>query len=173
MMGLFAAVPHNAQAQSYAKGDNILMAGVSIGRYGYGYSWYYSNAALFLPLNAALELGVHEFISVGPYLAYARWYGWNYVSVGARGSAHLFPILNEYLDTDLDDTDIDVYVSVLLGLDFRPYYYTNDSNFRGRAGIGGGSVVGARYQFNPNVGVYAEVGRGALGYLTGGVALKF
>ena len=89
---------------AYNKGDKIFMAGISFGTTATAIG---SGRTLGVPpLTAALEFGVHENFSVGPYVGYASWnynsfgldYGWNFLAVGARGSFHYVPVLNEALD---------------------------------------------------------------------------
>ncbi len=170
---------------AYDKGDKIFMAGISFGYYGYGYLG--GRSVSVPPLTAALELGIHENFSVGPYVGYASWsydytsfnYSWNFLAVGARGSFHYVPVLNEALDLSLDEEKLDFYVSLLAGLEFQSYSgdsfggvfgddeYSNNTRFRL------GPVLGFKYKFNDNFGAYFEGGRGAFGYGTIGVAIHF
>ncbi|MGB3778208.1 MAG: hypothetical protein WA960_07600 [Tunicatimonas sp.] len=168
---------------AYNKGDKIFMAGISFGTYGYGLG---SGRSIGIPpLTAALEFGVHENFSVGPYVGYASWnyddfgldYGWNFLAVGARGSFHYVPVLNEALDLSLDEEKLDFYVTLLVGLEFQSFtgdsfggifgddLNSNSTNFRL------GPVLGFKYKFNDKFGVYFEGGRGAFGYGTIGLAI--
>ncbi len=193
---LACSVAFSAQAQNtvrvgesggglaYNKGDKIFMAGISFGGYSYGYLG--GRSVSVPPLTAALELGIHENFSVGPYVGYASWsydytsinYSWNFLAVGARGSLHYVPLLNEALDLSLDEEKMDFYVSLLVGMEFQTYSgesfggilgdgYANNSRFRL------GPVLGFKYKFNDKFGVYFEGGRGAFGYGTLGVAIHF
>lgn len=165
---------------AYEKGDKIFLAGVSFGYYGYGLAG--TRSVSLPPLTAALELGIHESFSVGPYVGYASWdyrnlgfnYGWDFLAVGARGSFHYVPLLNEALDLNLDEEKLDFYITLFLGLEFQTY--------NGPDGVIGsanntrfilGPVVGFKYKFNPRLGAYFEGGRGAFGYGTIGVAIHF
>jgi len=166
---------------AYQEGDKIFMAGLSFGYYGYGYVG--SRSVSVPPITAALELGIHEYISVGPYLGYASWnykgsnydYGWDFISVGARGSFHYVPLLNEALDLDLDEEKLDFYFTLIMGLEFQTYNgetfggynYANNTDFVF------GPVLGFKYKFNDKFGAYFEGGRGAFGYGTLGVAVHF
>ncbi|MGK7393240.1 MAG: hypothetical protein ACNS62_01665 [Candidatus Cyclobacteriaceae bacterium M3_2C_046] len=169
-----------AENLAYQKGDNILQAGVTFGYYGYGFAG--SRSLSVPPLTGSLEFGVNEYFSVGPYVGFASWnydwfavgdYSYNILSLGARGSFHYLPLLNEALDTDFDLEKLDFYVSLLIGLEFQnfsssvegfPESYGNDTDFRF------GPFVGFRYKFNPNFGVYLEGGANAFGYGTIGVS---
>lgn len=168
--------------RAYNEGDKIFIAGISFGGYGYGFGG--TRSIGIPPLTAALELGIHEHFSVGPYLGFANYrynwgafggdYSYNFLSIGGRGSFHYVPLLNEALDLDLDEEKLDFYVSLLLGLEFQRYRadgvtinLANDTNFIF------GPVLGFKYKFNDKFGVYFEGGRGAFGYGTIGVAIHF
>jgi hypothetical protein len=165
---------------AYNEGDKIIQAGVTFGYYGYGFAG--TRSLSIPPLTASLELGIHEYISVGPYLGYASWnydwlsygdYSYNILSVGGRGSFHYLPLLNEALDADFNLEKLDFYVTLLMGLEFRnfsssvegfPASYGNGTQFRF------GPFLGVRYKFNENIGVYFEGGANAFGYGTFGVS---
>ena len=167
---------------AYNEGDKIFQAGIGFGYYGYGFG-YGSRSASLPALTASLELGLHEYFSVGPYLGYVDYnyrgfgFNWGYsvLAVGARGSFHYVPLLNEYLDLSLDEEKLDFYISLFLGLDFRSYDGADRTGFGNNAGTGFnlGSVAGFRYKFNNRFGVYFEGGRGAISYATFGVSLHF
>lgn len=178
---LFFTIVNLSNAQdAYEEGDKIFMAGVSFGYYGYGFVG--SRAVSIPPLTAALEFGIHEYISVGPYVGYASWnynwttvdYSWNFLSLGARGSFHYLPLVNDALDLDLDEEKLDFYVTLIAGIEIQSYSgddlgsiynYGNDTD------VVFGPVLGFKYKFNEKVGAYFEGGRGAFGYGTVGVAI--
>lgn len=165
----------------YQKGDNILNAGLGLGFYDYGY--FGSRTSSFPALTANYEIGFHKYFGVGPYVGYKSWnydfaggggYGFSILSVGARGSFHYSSLLNEALDMDINDKKLDLYVVLILGLEFQTYsgdygpYFDDDTNIEPRFG----PSLGARYYFNSNIGVFAEGGRGAFSWLTIGVSFK-
>ena len=163
---------------AYQQGDKIFLAGISFGYYGYGLGG--TRAVAIPPLTAALELGIHEYFSVGPYAGYASWdygrlgsdFGFQIFSVGARGSFHYIPLANEALDLDLDEEKLDFYVTLLVGLEFQSY--TGDFgafNYASGTDFVFGPVLGFKYKFNEKFGVYFEGGRGAFGYGTLGLAV--
>lgn len=190
IFGLLTLLSFSLQAQStvrvgdgggglaYEEGDKIFLAGISFGYYGYGIGG--SRAVGIPPLTAALEFGIHENFSVGPYVGYASWdygvfgsdFGFQLFSVGARGSFHYVPLLNEALDLNLDEEKLDFYITLLAGLEFQSY-----TGELGGLGYGNGSrfifgpVLGFKYKFNDKFGVYFEGGRGAFGYGTLGLAI--
>lgn len=191
LTSLFTLLSFSAMAQNtvrvetndglaYQEGDKIFLAGISFGYYGYGLAG--TRSVSLPPLTAALEFGIHEHFSVGPYIGYASWnyrgfgadYGWDFLAVGARGSFHYVPLLNEALDLDLDEEKLDFYVTLLMGLEFQTYsgpdgILSSANNTR----FVFGPVLGFKYKFNDKLGVYFEGGRGAFGYGTLGVAVHF
>lgn len=174
-----------AQESTYQKGDKLLYAGVSFGLYNYGYGWGARSGGL-IPVNAALEFGVHDKISVGPYLGYASFkydygggyrHGWNFYSFGARGSFHYLSYLNEFLDLNIDESKFDFYATLLAGLEVQRYvapnYNGSESIYANNTYVRFGPFLGFKYMFNDKIGAYLEGGRGALGYGTIGLAAKF
>lgn len=167
-------------SQAYAKGDKVVQLGLSLGSFGSRYLGY--SGGFSVPLNASAEFGIHDYISVGPFVGYNRWkyryydgnYGWNFLAVGARGSFHYLPFLNELLETSVDEDKFDFYATFLLGLNFISYRDGENSYYYGRyTRLTLGPALGFRYKFNENFGAYAEAGRGSLGFLTLGASLHF
>ena len=164
---------------AYNQGDKIAQLGVSFGSYGYGFGSI-GNRGFTLPVTASLEFGFHEYLSAGPYIGYASW---NYsgldnrfsiFSAGARGSFHYLPLINDALDLGLDESDWDFYITLMLGI--QSYSWRDDFIFAGNLNATEfvfSGVVGFRYKFNRNWGVYFEGGRGAIGYATIGASYTF
>ncbi len=168
--------------RAYEEGDKIFQVGIGFGRAagGYGFGSY----GFGLPVLASLEFGLHEYFSVGPYAAFAR-YNFNYAgartglhatyfSVGARGSFHYVPLINDALDLDIDESKIDLYVTALLGLETYSVDYDDIPGASGStSGLDFGTVIGGRYMFGDNLGVYSELGYGALSVFTIGLSYIF
>ncbi|CAN5220866.1 hypothetical protein BH23BAC1_BH23BAC1_26390 [soil metagenome] len=168
-----------AQQGAYNLGDKIFMAGVSFGTYGYG---YLGSRGGGIPLYASLEFGVHESISVGPYIGYASYnygygiydYRWNFLSVGAKGSWHYLPLLNRELELNIDDDVFDFYVSLFFGYENRSFSGDDFGlNYANTGRLVFAPVLGFKYLFTPSVGAFVELGRGAFGYATVGVSVTF
>lgn len=165
----------------YEKGDITINAGFSFGLIGYGYG-YYGDARGFLPLTANLEYSISENFSVGPYLGiYSRSYGagdykFTAMSFGGRGTFHAGDFLNENLGMSINTEKLDIYGSVILGFETYKWKYA-DNSFDGYYANGSrlifGPVLGIRYLFSPAFGAFFEGGRGAFGYGTLGVSMKF
>lgn len=180
----------SARAQ-YAQGDITANLGISLGLIGYGGFGYYTGGATgFLPLSASVEYSVNDQFAIGGYLGYyGRSYKyninngayrdrWSITTFGVRGSYHATPLLNDLLDANMDEEKWDIYASVLLGYEVYSwrYGYEGAGFMRDNASSGAldfGTIVGARYFFNPKFGAFAELGRGSYGLLTIGVTGKF
>ncbi len=183
----------SAQAQ-YAKGDITANAGISLGVIGYGaysYNYYGGGYRGSIPLSASVEYSINDQFALGGYLGYyGRSYKydigssayrdrWSITSFGVRGSYHATPLLNDLLDANMSEEKWDIYASVLLGYEVWSWSYGYEG-FGGfdRSGVGSGrldfgTIVGARYFFNPKFGAFAELGQGSYGLLTLGVTGKF
>src|SRR5690554_1477629 len=195
ILTLLIALPwgNKINAQAHAAGDVSLNAGVSLGVYGYG--WYsgvlYSNVKRtgIVPISASLNFGVSDMFSVGGFAGYySRKYKYTYdnrgnsivykdkftnIAFGAQGTFHAVPFFNDAFDTDIDDEKVDFYARLLLGYETYSWKYDNPylegTNTTGSVIFS--PVVGVRYMFNPNLGVYLEGGRGAYGW--GNIGLSF
>ena len=153
-------VANSAQAQVtdpvFAKGDKI--ASLTIG-YGWGFSQrvvYEQAVASYL--DGQLSIGVGG--AVGNSLKV--WYDGDIsdrLSVGAVASCH-------YQFIDKLDTYVQVGLGVVARLGYK-YWYEN------RVGLDWTSSVGARWYFNDNFAVNAEVGYTADSYFMAGVTYKF
>ncbi|WP_225000008.1 hypothetical protein [Cesiribacter sp. SM1] len=172
----------SANAQ-YRKGDLTGNAGLSFGLIGYGFG-YGSSTLGFPPLTVNVEYSIDDRFAVGPYLGYfSRTYrsgsyrdGFSVFSFGGRGSFHATSSLNEWFNWNIDESKWDIYAAAVLGFEVYSWNYDEDylvdiDNSGG--GIVIGPVIGGRYFFNPNFGVFAETGRGALGAFTLGASMKF
>lgn len=162
---------------AYNPGDKTFQVGVGLGRTGGYYNYNSINYGFGIPVSAALEFGISEYFSVGPYAAYAsysnRYLGNGFrssiFSVGAKGSFHYLSLINEPLQLGIDESKLDLYLSVYLGLAFNNYnrYYENVSD------LDFGTVLGGRYMVNEQLGVFTEIGYGALAVWTVGVSYRF
>ncbi len=177
--------PDEASAIDYT-GTSLLGAGFYFGYYNYSYLG--SRSLSVPPMSAYYELGVHEYITVGPFFGYAQWsyrytflnstsnYTWSFMHIGARGSFHLVSLLNEAFGDSFDEEKIDIYLTAMSGLEFRNYSFQsgiNPENYDNRWRIFFGPIAGIRYYFSDNFAVYFEGGRGALGAASIGITTRF
>ena len=165
----------------YEKGNISVNAGFSFGLIGYGYG-VYGDSRGFLPLSLNLEYNLNDKFAIGPYVGmYSRSYGdgdykFRALSFGGRGTFHASDFLNENLNMSINTEKVDIYGSLILGVESYSWkyddnivegYYANGSRFIF------GPVVGIRYLFSPAFGAFFEGGRGAFGYGTIGITARF
>src|SRR5690554_2260799 len=148
---------------------------------------YYGSRSFSVPLTATVDYGATDEFSFGGFIGYygtsygpkGNRYGFRNFSFGAQGTFHATAIMNEAFDMDIDEKKVDYYVRLMLGYEtfswtyngksYSDFYYDNQTSGR----LVFAPVLGVRYMFNPNLGVYVEGGRGTYGYLTLGLSVKF
>jgi len=188
---LFLLPSSTSKAQAYRQDQVYVNAGI-----GFAFNWYRPTVNAFWndynysftpPLIVSVEKGLSEYFSAGVYGTH-RSYGWDYrridgyyenrytrMSFGGRVSLHYVDLLNEHLDLGLPAGELDLYITGILGFNTykesitRPSYRETDRDLDFFIG----PVLGARYFFSNNFGVYLEAGRGSLGLANGGITLKF
>lgn len=160
-----------ANAQTFAKQDNVLGLNVGIGgSYGVPVSLSYEKG--IYDINDKMSIGVGGLIGYGSSSDNIQVGKWKYSNflLGARGAWH-------YTAVD----KFDLYGGVMLGYDIASSKFTwsdpamsdhYDAPSSSAGGILWGAYAGARYYFTPTYGVNAEVGYG-LSYLNIGVSYKF
>ncbi len=153
----------------------ILGAGFSL---SYGYDYPFSRSLSIPPMAAYLEIGMHEYVTAGPFVAFSRWQYRDrmrsFMTIGGRGSFHLTPFINDWFDATIDEGEWDFYGTMATGFGFRRYGasdYDDESGFFRNVRFFIGPAVGARYYLADPVAVYAELGVGPLGALTFGVSV--
>jgi hypothetical protein len=169
----------SAHAQ-YNQGDLTFNAGLSFGLIGYGYG---THSGGFPPISANLEYSLDDRFAIGPYIGYfsrsynnSYWTGFSVFNFGARGTFHATPQINEWFDSSIDESKIDIYGTLLLG--YQVYSWKYDESWVGpginqkSGGLVLGPVLGIRYNFNPKIGAYFEGGRGTFGVGTLGVSVR-
>jgi hypothetical protein len=178
---LFLVGVFSANAQRFEKGNSAINLGFGIGSGYYSGSFY----SFTWGLNGSYELGIVEvpmgsklkgIVGVGGLLGYSS-YSYNYtywdgkyhysnILIAARGNYH-FVFMEKF----------DPYAGVFLGYQFASSKWkgtgTEPSDYTVTHGyFRPGLFVGARYYFNNQFGVYAELGY-MLTVLNLGVTLKF
>ncbi|WP_373512951.1 hypothetical protein [Persicitalea sp.] len=167
VVALISFYTEGVMAQSYQQGDKLLNVGVGLGTYGAG----------GIGFGGSFEYGIHEAISVGVlggYSGRSNYLGsgarWSVFTIGARGSYHFNELLN------LDNDQIDLYAG--LGLGYRNISWSIDGlggsiyNNAYNGGIHFLGHIGGKYYFQPNLGIFAELGSG-FGVLQAGISFKF
>jgi len=181
----------NLKGQSFEKSQVDLNLGLGLGN-----SFARSGAYRSIPvINASLEVGITDAISLGGYLGFAgatwRYSGTAWCNNGAnsgyynyedeyRWSFFLTAVRCGYHFAEFIPNDkIDLYLGLMLGNNYARYtFHTSDpcpSHVKGYgSGYGGffwSGYAGCRYRFTDKIGAFAELGYG-VSYLNVGVNFK-
>lgn len=142
------------------KGMVILQPDFNLGSHGAFGSWYWGGGGYgyvrssFVPgFTFNVDFGVHDYVSVGPYVGFGGRSGYMVMAVGARGVFHWWQLLDDKVKADLMSDKIDFYLPVHLGVimdRFKP--------FKWHAAFNGGGGLGFRYYFVKQFGVNLEWG---------------
>lgn len=162
---------------------NLIGSGITLIPYGYGHIG--DRNIDFPPLSIYLETGLHDNITAGPFLGYARYnyadfdepsiYSWSITSAGLRSSLHITRFLNNIFGFDVNENRTDWYVTLLLGMEYRRFSsadgayadrYSNEFNLLF------GPMGGVRYYLGNNFAFYLEAGRGNLGIIAAGISFR-
>lgn len=159
------SLPSWGQA-AYQKSDLLLSGGLGIGSSIYGGASINANVEYFISDEFSLGGGLgYTNYSMGYYLFGER-LRMNVFYLGPRGSYHLskaFSIENEKLD---------LYVGAFLGVAIATASYAGETVTGYGPGMFSYSIYGGgRYQLNPKLAVYGELGLG-ISALQLGVSLK-
>ncbi len=158
------------------KGMVILQPDFNLGsHHGFGgrlgYRGYYSFVPGFT-FNA--DFGVHDYVSVGPYVGFGGRSGYMHMAFGARGVFHWWQLLDDKVGADLKSDKIDFYLPIHLGVGidrWKGYYWGNGSK-EWRARFNGGGGLGFRYYFIDNLGVNLEWGWQEMSFAKIGLTIK-
>lgn len=161
------AVNVHAQDKCFEKGNVLLNPGINYGTRYYGY-YGYLGSGFFLPnFSFSTDIGVHDYVSVGPYLSvgFDKFGGikYRYFAVGARGNFHWWQLLDDKVDADLLQDQLELYFTVWMG----GYISNSNSDFYGTKGrFDGGATMGFRWypKSNGTFAIFTEWGRTPLGW---------
>lgn len=165
-------VANIADAQVMSKGTILVSPNFNLGYYGgFGYAYYGGYNRGFTPGGTVnVDIGVHDYVSVGPYVAFAGRNGYSNIAFGARGNFHFGNLIYVKKGTAAFEK-LDLYYS--LGLGGRITTYKNvDKSYYTPFRFGFSSSLGVRYYFADWVGVQAEFGATELSWLKLGVTFK-
>lgn len=166
----------NIFAQDKTLGSAPFHKGALIGQVGIGFglAGIYGTTSV-PPITAGLQYGIEDKISVGGLVgfstsSYEFWSGFSgtytYFLIGARGEYHF-----------LENSDnMDAYAGLTLGYNVVSWSASGNAGNVYNWTAGDSYAVfgfhgGLRYWFNPNIGVFGELGYG-LGFLTFGASFK-
>lgn len=161
---LIFALSFQLEAQkSFQKGNVLLNPGVGLGsNYGLIYSGF--RPSVFF----SADFGVHDYVSVGPYVGATFFNGVTGVDFGARGNFHWWQLLDDKVEKDLLQDQLDIYATLWLGGEIG----TGSFNF-GR-GFDAGFTQGIRWypKANNRFALFGEFGWTPISYSTIGATIK-
>ncbi|MEZ4774926.1 MAG: hypothetical protein R3D00_17205 [Bacteroidia bacterium] len=126
------------------------------------------------PVVVNAEYGLTRAFSGGAYLGFRFLSDPNEVkrpalhpAVGARLSAHIFPLINQFSEAGIDDSRMDAYLSLLIGYEFAGSSYPVERPF-----IYPRPVIGGRYYLADPIALWFELGLGAFSIVNAGITLR-
>jgi hypothetical protein len=160
----------NAQ-NMFEKGTQLFKFGVGVNDVGVPIEVTYEKGIIEDFLTEGLVLGIGANVGYYGYkqefASMAGPYSWKYTNMIIAGRA-----LGHYSLID----KLDTYAGLVLGYNVASVKYSGaNEDLINSPTVGGlvfGGLVGARYEFNPNLGIYAEAGY-SISYLNVGLAYKF
>lgn len=159
----------NAQ-KCFEKGNVLLNPGVGLlsnyvgNGYGYGVhpSFFFS-----------ADFGVHDYVSVGPYVGTNLYKDALGVAFGARGNFHWWQLLDDKVSKDLKQNQLELYATLWLG--YQIYRFDNYNNSRYKASrFGAGFTQGIRWypKANQRFALYGEFGYTPIAFSTLGCTIR-
>ncbi len=174
VLSLGLGTVNTADAQVMSKGTILVSPNFNLGYYGgFGYVYKDGYIASFTPGGTVnVDIGVHDYVSVGPYVGFAGRSGYSNIAFGARGNFHFGQLIGDKKGVDLLSNKLDLYYSLGLGGRITTYKGSDkDSYIPFRFGFS--SSLGVRYYFADWVGAHLEMGATELSWLKLGVTFKF
>jgi hypothetical protein len=194
LMSLLTLVgTQSTKAQAFDKSTKMLSLGIGgadMFHIPVGYSYY---TGFYAPLTAELyvqgEFAVHKYVGVGftgaiggrpnNYGYTSGFYGYGYgyrsefnIALGAIANFHFYQLIADKAKKNIHADKLDIYAGLSLGTGIAIHpsdgYYSDANN---DVLFFVGPQVGARYFFNPRIGVNLEVGFGKT-FVNGGVTFK-
>lgn len=158
------------------KGMVILQPDFNIGAHhgfygGIGAFGYYG----FVPgFTFNVDFGVHDYVSVGPYIGFGGRSGYMDMAVGARAVFHWWQLLDDKVNADLLSDKIDFYFPVNIGIRMDRWkgYYWDKPGKEWRFRANGGAGLGIRYYFVEKFGVNFEWGYQEMSWAKFGLTVK-
>lgn len=166
-MCLLLVLPGQAQEKCFDKGDVLLSPGLGYGTRIGGADFFWPN----FTFNA--DFGVHDYVSVGPYLGMAFGNNGNLAfSVGGRASFHWWQLMDDKVAKDLKQDQFEMYLPFWLGA--RIVTADNGESKAKSSGFDGGLGLGLRWYPNANgrAALFAEWGRGPISWGAIGATIK-
>ncbi len=156
---LFLIFSGTMNAQSFDAGDVLLTGGIGAGHYGYHVG---PRSGIGLPVVMFVDIGIHQYVSLGPYVGALFKDNSSALGFGGRGSFHFWQLIDNHVNGDLRGDIFDIYGSAYAGGEISAYY---SDRFRA------GGILGARWFFHPNISLNVEFG-GPMSYVMAGMTFK-
>lgn len=146
--------------QAHTAGDVFATGGIGFGHYGYHTGAFRSSIGL--PVVANIDIGIVDYVSLGPYVGALFKDNSSALGFGGRGSFHFWQMISDLTGANLRAEEFDMYVSLYSGGEVSGFY---TDRFR----IGG--TYGARWMWMDNIAVTVEFG-GPMSYFMAGMSFK-
>ena len=169
VLSLGLGTVNTADAQVMSARPSHTSPNFNLGYYGGFGGGLYGGYGGFTPGGTVnVDIGVHDYVSVGPYVGFAGRNGFRNIAFGARGNFHFGQLIGDKKGVDLLSNRLDLYYS--LGLGGR---ITTNKDFDGSDfDFGFSSSLGVRYYFMDWIGVQAEFGATEMSWAKLGVTFK-
>lgn len=162
-------VTNHTVAQVMSKGAILVSPNFNLGYYGGLGRGFVGGYGGFVPGGTVnVDIGVHDYVSVGPYIGFAGRNGYRNIAVGARGNFHFGHLIGVKKGVDLLTDKLDLYYS--LGLGGR---IASVEGFGSDFDFGFSSSIGVRYYFMDWIAAQAEFGATEMSWAKIGVTFKF
>lgn len=148
----------HAQEKSFQKGNILLNPGIGLGS-------NYSNRGGFHPsFSFSADFGVHDYVSVGPYVGATFFDGLTGVDVGGRVNFHWWQLLDDRVNADLKQSQFEFYSTLWMGVEI----------FEKHGGFDAGFTLGARWypKSNNRFALHGQFGYTPISFSTIGATIK-
>ncbi|MDA3614523.1 hypothetical protein [Polluticaenibacter yanchengensis] len=168
---LFVSVFNKTNAQAVEKGNFVINAGIGLGGLDHAYDFNVSPQYLVSADKAIWEIGNAGVIGLGAFLG-TKSYKYDNFGVKEKWSQHTIGVRGTFNFGFIPVEKLNVYAGPTIEYTIT----TGDGDyFFDKNLIGAGALVGARYYFTPNIGVFTELNAGGNinSLLRLGAAFKF
>jgi hypothetical protein len=110
VLSLGLGTVNTADAQVMSKGTILVSPNFNLGYYNGFNDDLYNGYDGFTPGGTVnVDIGVHDYVSVGPYVGFAGRNGFRNIAFGARGNFHFGQLIGDKKGVDLLTDKLDLY----------------------------------------------------------------
>jgi len=152
-----------AQDKCFQKGNVLLNPGIGLGS-------NYSSYTGFQPsLSFSADIGVHDYVSAGPYVGASFFKDATGIDVGGRANFHWWQLLDDKVSADLKQSQFELYSTLWLGVEFITFKDAENTGV-----FDAGFTLGARWYPNSNdrFALHGEFGYTPVSFSTIGATIK-